>query len=209
MRKNSDLKVVEDSFEDLKDAWNWYKKRLAILNKQQYAENENEEEIKLKWELFHSKKARTLSFYYQGKLIGVNVSLWGPKTVYDLAFLRKENEFLNKRALGFYAILKNIELAISKEMKVYNLLSGDFNYKGEFATRLSPLKQYIRCTEEFAKAYKIPLEDICELIDAKDIEQQLHPSNPIIPVLTRQQDRQKPQLESKPLLASASVQKSK
>ena len=176
--------MVEDNFEDLKTAWEWYVKRIHVINKRQHDEEATQDELNLRWEIFNSKYAHTLSFYYDDSLVGVNVSLWGPKTVYDLAFLRKENELLNKRALGFYAILKNVELAISKGIKLYDLLTGDFGYKSEFATRMSPLKQYIRCTEDFAKAYKIPLEDICELVNAKDIEKQLHPEKPIVAVLT-------------------------
>jgi hypothetical protein len=196
MRKNSDLKIVEDNFEDLKAAWQWYVKRLAVLNRTQNDEEATEEELKLRWEIFHSKNSHTLSFYHNGQLVGVNISLWGdsrPKTIYDLAFLRRENEVLNKRALGFYAILKNIEIAMAKEYKVYNLLTGDCGYKTEFATRMSPLKQYIRCTEEFARAYNIPLEDICEIVSEKDIERQLHPEKPIVAVLTREDlHREKP-----------------
>lgn len=173
MRKNSDLRIVEDKFEDLKAAWKWYVRRVDVLNKVQDDEPATQEELDLRREMFTSKHAHTLSFYLEDELVGVNVSLWGPKTVYDLAFLRRETEFLNKRALGFYAILKNIELSISNGMKVYDLLTGDFGYKQEFATRMAPLKHYIRCTEEFAKAYKIPLEDICELVDEKEIASQL------------------------------------
>jgi len=167
MRKNSDIKVVEDNFEDLKSAWEWHVKKINALNKEQECAPASMEELGLRREMYNSNSAHTLSFYLEGELIGVNVSLWDSDTVYDLAFMRREGNLLDKRGLGFYAILKNIELSIAKGMKVYDLLADEFGYKKEFATRMAPLKQYIRCTKEFAKAYSIPSGDICELVADK------------------------------------------
>jgi len=173
MRKNSDLKMVEDRFEDIAAAWEWYTRKVSKLNESEGERQRTKQEHALCWELFHSKNAHTLSFYLEDELVGVNVSIWVDGTVYDVAFMRRESEQLNRRAMGFYAILKNIELAAEKKMKVYNILNGDFGYKAEFATRMNPLKHYIRCTKEFAKAYKIPMEAICELVDEKEIAKQL------------------------------------
>ncbi|MDO8648026.1 MAG: GNAT family N-acetyltransferase [Candidatus Diapherotrites archaeon] len=192
LRKNSDIRIVEDNFEDLKKAWKWFVKKIDELNMKEGEDPEPEEDWKMRWELFHSKNTHTLSFYLGEELVGVNVSMWVNSTIYDLAFLRKENAALNKRALGFYAILQNINLGIARGLKVYDLLNGDFPYKAEFATRMAPLKQYIRCTEEFAKAYDIPLDDICELVDEKEIEEQLHPAG-AMPLVKGPSKPQKPQ----------------
>lgn len=159
LRKNEDLDVRVGTTEELEMLWPLYVTRLNELALKAGGERYTEKELRYRKNLYTGSKIRLMSFYLAAELVGLNISLWEERTVFDLACIIKPSEDILKRSIGSFAILKNIELAISQGMDQYDLLSREYGYKESFGAQERKLRCLIVCTKEFAKEYKIP-EDL-------------------------------------------------
>jgi len=164
LRKNEDIEVRLGSPKDLDLLWQDYLAHIEGLNLKQGDVPYDSEYHEIRKQFYSQPENTILSFYLGEELVAVNVSRRENGIMYDLAALVKDDQSLRARSLGSLAALKNIEWSIEQGIEKYDLLADDFGYKHRFGAKEVKLKHFIRCTEEFAKSYKLPLEFVSELI---------------------------------------------
>ena len=78
----------------------------------------------------------TLQVFMEGKLIALNYSIFDGTCLYDYICYRETNSELEKRSIGTFAILKNIQFLLDETHKattnIYYDLASEFSYKKQF-----------------------------------------------------------------------------
>lgn len=164
LRKNEDVEVRLGTPKELEMLWEDYLAHIEELNLKQGDVPYDVEYHQIRQQFYSQPENTLLSFYLKDELVAVNVARREGNRLYDLAALIKRDQTLSPRSLGSLAALKSIEWSIEQGIEHYDLLSDDFGYKHRFGAKEIKLKHYIRCTEEFARGYGVPLELVSELI---------------------------------------------
>ena len=159
LNRNQSLRVVHDEPGVIDILWPSYKARVQALAKNSGGDVYTEEELSWRYRFFHQSSIRTIAFYDEALLVALNVSFWRGDTVFDLACLINPQPDILKRSMGTLAVLKNIELAISKGMQHYDLLSRDYGYKRQFGAVEHKLKALILNGGDatFFDQYQVPM----------------------------------------------------
>lgn len=164
LRKNEDLTVKINQKTDIAALWDNYVSYIQGLNLKHGEDPYTDEDLALRKEFYLSENITSLSLYSGETLLAVNLSIFEEDLVFDLAALINPDPTFKSRSVGTFATLKNIELAINSGKKKYDLLTGNCGYKTHFGAKEQKLRHFIRCSKEFAAAYKIPVEEVHELI---------------------------------------------
>ena len=149
--------------EDINTLWGYYTSYIQGLNAKYGEDLYTDEDMALRKEFYLSDSITSLSLYHGDTLLVVNLSIFEEDTVYDLAALINPDPAYKNRSIGTFATLKNIELAIGSGKKHYDLLTGNCGYKTHLGAKEHKLRYFLRCSKEFATAYKIPLDEVHEL----------------------------------------------
>ena len=89
-----------------------------------------------------------LQLRLDGELVALNYSLLENGCLYDYICYRDVSEELDKRSLGIFAILKNIEYVLRYKQELYYDLASEFSYKRQFIPDHS--EHYKQITLHFA-----------------------------------------------------------
>lgn len=141
-KKNADLKLVYNE----KDALDKSKKWFLELWK------ESKSEFKRRLRLW-KKICYTISAYLGKELIAVHIGMQEKDTVYYFGCWW--NRKYKNHSVPIFLLKKDIERAISKGMKYYDLEVGDEPYKKKWGVIEKPTKYYAILTKEMAKHLKI------------------------------------------------------
>ena len=164
LRRNEDLSSKIDQKEDIDVLWDDYIIKIQEFSMQDEGELYTPERINLRKEFVKSSNTLTLSIYLKNDLIAVNVSKIENDTIYDLACMRRPDSEILARGVGIYASLLNIEHAIEKKYKFYDMLTDNFGYKTKFGAKEVKMRHFLKCDKKFAEIYDIDLNDVSILI---------------------------------------------
>ena len=160
LRKNADLTVLHDQKSDLFNICDQY---FSEINQRCLAEGENPFSavgIDILKRIYATDRCKTSSIYFHNQLLGVNVSFERSGIIYDSCFMKTPLALAHKkRSLGTFAILTNIERAITQQYRVYDMLVGEWGYKTKFGAVAVPMRSIIRGSKEFAEGYGISLAE--------------------------------------------------
>ncbi len=147
-----DLKRVEKKNSDLKLAYN--EKDALDKSKKWFLElwREDKSEFKRRLELW-KQKCYTISAYLKNELVAVHIAMKEKDTVYYFGCWW--NREYKNRSVAIFLLKKDIERAISKGMKYYDLEVGDEPYKKKWDVIEKPTKYYAILTKEMAEHLKI------------------------------------------------------
>ncbi len=137
-KKNGDLKIVLNEKNALKKSKKWF---LELWH-------ENKTDFKRRLELW-KQKCYTLSAYLGKELIAVHIAMQGKDTVYYFGCWW--NRKYRNRSVPTFLLKKDIERAMSKKMKYYDLEVGDELYKKQWGVIEKPTKYYAILTKNLAE----------------------------------------------------------
>jgi len=138
-KKNVDLRIVPNEKGALDKSKKWF---LEL-----WKEDRNDFERRLKlWK----QKCYTLSAYLKDELIAVHIAMEEKDTVYYFGCWW--NRKYGNRSVPTYLLKKDIERAISRHLKYYDLEIGDEPYKKKWGVIERPTKYYAKVTKKIAKA---------------------------------------------------------
>lgn len=141
-KKNADVRIVYNE----KDALDKSKKWFLELWK------ENKKDFKRRLELW-KQKCYTISAYLKKELIAVHIAMQEKDTVYYFGCWW--NRKYKNRSVPTFLLKKDIEGAISKRVKYYDLEVGDEPYKKKWGVIEKSTKYYAILTKELAKELRI------------------------------------------------------
>lgn len=141
-KKNSDLKLVFNE----KDALDKSKKWFLELWKESKSDFKRRLRI---WE----KRCYTISAYLDKELIAVHIAMQEKDTVYYFGCWW--NREYKNRSVPTFLLKKDIESAIKRKMKYYDLEIGSEPYKKKWGVIEKPSKYYAILTKEMAEHLKI------------------------------------------------------
>ena len=149
-RKNSDIRIVENESDALDKSGRWF---LEIWK-------ESEDEFKRRLELW-KQKCYTLSAYLNGELIAVHIALQEKDTIHYFGCWW--NRAYKSRSVPIFLLKKDIEKAINKKIKYYDLGVGNEAYKKKWGVIEKPTKYYAVVTAGMAK--RLGIEHYIEIPD--------------------------------------------
>ncbi len=135
--KNSDLKLVLNEKNALENSKKWFLE-LWKENKKNFARR-----LKL-WK----KICYTISAYLDNELIAVHIAMQEKKTIYYFGCWW--NREYKNRSVPTFLLKRDIEGAIKKKMKYYDLEVGDESYKKKWGVIEKPTKYYAIFPKEMA-----------------------------------------------------------
>lgn len=147
-KKNFDLKIILNEKGALEKSKKWF---LEL-----WKENKKDFQRRLKlWK----ERCYTLSAYLGKKLIAVHISMEEKDTIYYFGCWW--NRKYKNRSIPTFLLKKDIERAIKKGMKYYDLEVGDEAYKKKWGVIEKPTKYYAILTKKMAK--KLGIEKYVEI----------------------------------------------
>ncbi|MBI1978716.1 MAG: GNAT family N-acetyltransferase [Candidatus Aenigmarchaeota archaeon] len=147
-----DLRRVEKKNADLKLVWN--EKDALDKSKKWFLElwKENKKDFKRRLELW-KQKCYTLSAYFRKELIAVHIAMQERNTIYYFGCWW--NRKYKNRSVPTFLLKKDIEQAINRKIKYYDLEVGDESYKKQWGVIERPTKYYAIVTKDMAKKLRI------------------------------------------------------
>jgi len=136
-KKNSDLKIVYNEEGALDKSKKWF---LELWK-------ENKKDFKRRLELW-KRKCYTLSAYLKKELIAVHIAMQERDTIYYFGCWW--NRKYKNRSVPTFLLKNDIERAIKKGMRYYDLEVGDEPYKKKWGVIEKPTKYYAILTKEMA-----------------------------------------------------------
>ena len=136
-KKNSDLRIILNEKDALEKSKKWF------LNL--WKENKKDLERRL---FLWGKKCYTLSAYLKNKLIAVHIAMPEKGTVYYFGCWW--NRKYKNRSVPIFLLKKDIERAIKKKMKYYDLERGSETYKKKWGVIEKPTKYYAILNKKMA-----------------------------------------------------------
>ncbi len=143
-----DLRRVEKKNTDLKLVWN--EKSALDKSKKWYLElwKENKKDYERRLQLW-KEKCYTISAYLNNELIAVHIAMEEKDAVYYFGCWW--NRKYKTQSVPTFLLKKDIERAIAKGLKYYDLEVGDESYKKKWGVIEKPTKYYAVLTKEIAK----------------------------------------------------------
>ncbi len=141
-KKNSDLRIIPNEKSALEKSKKWF---LELWK-------EPQKEFKRRLELW-KRICYTISAYLGKELIAVHIAMEEKETVYYFGCWW--NRKYKNRSIPTFLLKKDIERAIKKGMKYYDLEVGDEAYKKKWGVIEKPTKYYAILTKETAKKLRI------------------------------------------------------
>ncbi len=141
-RKNEGTKLVEDEKDSLDRSKHWFREL--------WHEEHGEFERRLKlWK----EKAYTVSAYRGEELLGVHIAMEESNAIYYLGcWWNREHKNLS---VPTFLLKRDIERAIAKGLKTYDLGIGQESYKKQWGVVQKPTKYYAEITPEMAEVFKM------------------------------------------------------
>ncbi|MBI2547316.1 MAG: GNAT family N-acetyltransferase [Candidatus Aenigmarchaeota archaeon] len=137
-KKNADVKLVYNEKDALDKSKKWFLKQWK----------ENKKDFARRLELW-KQKCCTISAYLDGKLIAVHIAMRDKDTIYYFGCWW-DRKYKNL-SVPTFLLKKDIEDAISKHSKYYDLEVGDEAYKKQWGVIENPTKYYAVLTDAIAK----------------------------------------------------------
>ncbi len=137
-KKNADLKLVFNEKNALDKSKKWF---LELWK-------ESQKEFKRRLELW-KRICYTISAYLNNELIAVHIAMEKNDTIYYFGCWW--NRKYKNRSVPIFLLKSDIERAISKGIKHYDLEVGDEPYKKKWGVIEKPTKYYAVLTKEIAK----------------------------------------------------------
>lgn len=136
-KKNSDLKVVYNEKDTMEKSKRWF---LEL-----WKESKKDFNRRLKiWK----EKCYTLSAYIEKELIAVHIAMQEGKTIYYFGCWW--NRKYSDRSVPTFLLKKDIENAIKKKIKYYDLERGNESYKKKWGVIEKPVKYYAILNKKLA-----------------------------------------------------------
>lgn len=141
-KKNADLKLVYNENDVLDKSKKWFIKLW----------NEDKKDFKRRLQLW-KQKCYTISAYLKAELVAVHIAMQEKDTIYYFGCWW--NRKYKNRSVPIFLLKKDIERAVSKGLKYYDLEVGDEPYKKKWGVIEKPTKYYAVLTKEMADHLKI------------------------------------------------------